>query len=310
MKNTKIQWTSHSANLWQGCAKVHTGCKNCYAQVLSHRWGHDIWGKDKPRLQVKSVWDDLKKYQKIAQKANEIHRVFVGSMMDIFEDLMPLVDNKGNSLSITTDDLRQRFFDEVVPNSPNLLFLLLTKRASNINKYIPESWKTNPPSNVMFGTSPVNQATADALIPQLLEVNGKKFLSVEPQLEELSLMKWLSVGSIDWVINGGESGAHKRVFNTDWARKIKAECQSTKTPFFFKQIDGKLPIPSDLMIREFPVFNFKSDVQLCELSEEDFVEIFDPIRIPKDLFEDEEMGNYYYERCVEEYFDDCYDPRR
>jgi hypothetical protein len=37
----------------------------------------------------------------------------------------------------------------------------------------------------MFGTSPVNQETAEKLIPQLDEVNGFKFLSVEPQLDDI-----------------------------------------------------------------------------------------------------------------------------
>ncbi|MCH8325939.1 MAG: DUF5131 family protein [Bacteroidetes bacterium] len=45
MENTKISWCDHTVNLWWGCAKVHTGCKNCYAKTLSNRWGNDIWGE-------------------------------------------------------------------------------------------------------------------------------------------------------------------------------------------------------------------------------------------------------------------------
>jgi hypothetical protein len=40
----------------------------------------------------------------------------------------------------------------------------------------------------MFGTSPVNQETADKLIVQLFKVNGLRFLSVEPQLDKIDLM--------------------------------------------------------------------------------------------------------------------------
>jgi len=65
-KDSKIEWTHHTANLWHGCTKVHEGCDHCYAEALAKRWGHNVWGNDKPRKAIKSVWDDLQKYQKLA----------------------------------------------------------------------------------------------------------------------------------------------------------------------------------------------------------------------------------------------------
>jgi protein gp37 len=255
-QNSKIEWTDHTANLWHGCTKVHEGCNNCYAETLSKRFGNDIWGNDKPRIEIKSVWNDLHKYQKLAKEANEIHRVFVGSMMDIFEKPMPLVDREGKeSYNENTGLVRDKFFYQIVPNSPNLMFLLLTKRPSNINKYIPESWKSNPPENVMFGTSPVNQDTANKLILQLLQVNGRRFLSVEPQLDSINIQGFLFNGGIDWVIQGGESGHHKRPFNLEWAYYLKQQCESTNTPYFFKQIDKVQQVPTDLLDRQFPIIN-------------------------------------------------------
>lgn len=266
-QNSKIEWTHHTANLWHGCTKVHEGCDHCYAETLSKRWGNDVWGNDKPRKEIKSVWNDLAKYQKLAKEAGEMHRVFVGSMMDIFEKPMQMIDSKGNQSKnlagdiMTTEHARQHYFQHIVPETPNLMHLMLTKRPSNINKYIPESWKENPPSNVMFGTSPVNQETADKLIPQLLEVRGKRFLSIEPQLDRVDIWKYLNrtvhlpndEGRIDWVIQGGESGHHKRPFNLDWAYSMKQQCKQAGVPYFFKQIDKVQAIPDDLLIREFPV---------------------------------------------------------
>lgn len=252
-QNSTIEWTTHTANLWWGCTKVHDGCDNCYAEGIAKRWGSDIWGVDKPRRQIKSFWADLKKYQNTAQKAKTIHKVFVGSMMDIFEKPMHTVDKEGNLMAQTTGELRAQFFENIDNGMyPNLMFLLLTKRPSNINKYIPAAWKASPPKNVMFGTSPSNQLTAMTLIEQLLKVNGSKFLSVEPQLDEISLLPWLQTKEIDWVIQGGESGPGKRPFDLAWARKLKAECEATGTPSFFKQIDKVKQIPEDLMIRDFP----------------------------------------------------------
>jgi protein gp37 len=260
-ENSKIEWTKHTGNLWHGCTHVHSGCDNCYAEVLSHRWGNDVWGNDKPRKAIISVWNDFIRYQKIAQDANEIHRVFVGSMMDIFEKPMPVVGSNGNPYlfngeQTTTEFLRQKFFNEVVPNSPNLMFLLLTKRPSNINKYIPDSWKDNTPANVMYGTSPVDQETANKLIPQLLATNGKHFLSVEPQLDTVDLRCFFELpiegSQIDWVIQGGESGHHKRPFNLSWAYFMKEQCKEYNVPYFFKQVDKIQPVPADLLNRQFP----------------------------------------------------------
>lgn len=252
-QNSKIEWTHHTANLWWGCTRVHAGCDHCYAETLSNRWGNDVWGNDKPRKEIKSVWKDLEKYQKTAEQAGEVHRVFVGSMMDIFEKPMPLINSKGElNTNENTGNLRFHLFYRIDRGDyPNLMFLLLTKRPSNINKYIPESWKYNPPENVMFGTSPVNQETAYTLINQLLKVNGKRFLSVEPQLGSISLLHWLP--KIDWVIQGGESGHHKRSFNIEWAYDMNDQCKAANVPYFFKQIDKVKPIPEDLIIREFPV---------------------------------------------------------
>jgi protein gp37 len=250
-QNSKIEWTHHTANLWHGCTKVHEGCDNCYAETLAKRWGNDIWGNDKSRKIINSVFNELDKFQRIAKEANEMQRVFVGSMMDIFEKPMPLIDSKGiEVVNLNTGEIRDTFFKRISENRyPNLIFLLLTKRPSNINKYIPENWKTNPPKNVMFGTSPVNQQTFDTLTRHLLEVNGLRFLSVEPQLDKIELN---DLKGIDWIIQGGESGHHKRPFNLEWARKMKAECSILNIPYFFKQIDKIQEIPTDLQVRMFP----------------------------------------------------------
>lgn len=251
-QNSNIEWCHHSANIWWGCTAVHAGCDNCYAEALSHRWGKKVWGNENPRQATKSVWHDFLKYQALAAHAGEIHRVFVGSMMDIFEKSMPCVDSKGQVIEGGTGVLRDRFFAEIVPNCPNLLFLLLTKRPSNINRLIPASWISTPPENVMFGTSPVDQKTFHQLKNQLLTVAGKRFLSIEPQLENINAADG-GLNGIDWVIQGGESGPKRRPFDTDWARAMRNVCEVTKTPYFFKQIDKVLQIPEDLKIRQFPI---------------------------------------------------------
>lgn len=270
-QNSKIEWCDHTVNLWWGCTEVHAGCDNCYARTLAHRRKPhlNLWGRDAARLMIKSAFSDLAKYQRRGNAKGEVYKIFINSMSDIFEkDGGSLINDKGEMI---TDDihvyptwisaLRDQLFEEISEGKyPNLLFLLLTKRPSNINKYIPEEWKTNPPENVMFGTSPVDQKTFDTLVPQLYKVQGKRFLSIEPMLDEIDITKEYPVGKgqvamgllMNWIIVGGESGQKKRPFNADWARKIREDCKIMPTPFFMKQIDKVQEIPDDLMIREFP----------------------------------------------------------
>ena len=246
-KNTGIGWTHHSANIWWGCVKISDGCSNCYACEIAEFRQHDVWGSDKPRRKIENVWKEITKYQKEAKKAGQIHRVFVGSMMDIFEKPMPLVDHNGNPITQNDNELwntgllRDKFFNEIVPDCPNLMFLLLTKRPYNINKYIPIEWKENPPKNVMFGTSVSNQANANTLIPHLAKVNGKRFLSAEPLIGQVDLMQQDADGnslldSLHWIITGGESGLKDiRQMESKWVSVIKNQCENNKIPFYFKQ---------------------------------------------------------------------------
>jgi protein gp37 len=257
MENSKIEWTHHTCNLWIGCTEVHAGCDNCYARVLNHRWKKENWGRDVPRRLVKKVWNDFAKYNRAAKAAGEIHSVFVGSMMDIAEKSMPVEDFQGKILNYKTEAIREWYYNEVIPSTSNLLHLLLSKRPSNYKLTTPLKWlEIGVPNNIMFGTSPVDQSTADTLIPQLLEVTSKRFLSIEPMLGPIDLLKLYGkmerpLDGIDWVIVGGESGGHKRPFDPEWAA-----CDAYKVPFFMKQIDKIKPIPEDLMVRQFPTILF------------------------------------------------------
>lgn len=245
-ENTKIEWCDHTVNLWWGCTKVHAGCDHCYAETLSKRFGNDVWGNDKNRKAIRSAFSDLRKFQSKAAAQGVIKTVFVGSMMDIFEKAFP-----ANFGIVSTGDIRKLFLSEIFLGAYNNLdFLLLTKRPSNINKMI-GAFFTSP--NVMYGTSIVDQATTDTLLPHLKNVPGRRFLSIEPQLGPINR---INLTGIDWVIQGGESGPGRRPFDLAWARDMRDRCRAAGVPYFFKQIDKVRDktegIPADLQIREFP----------------------------------------------------------
>ena len=261
-ENSKIEWTDHTINLWWGCQKVNPACDHCYAETLSRRYdgkGPDgesaIWGARSKRRPIKSWLGNLDKFQRKAGKAGEYHRVFCGSMMDIFEVSKDLTEpyfttrDEDAPTATTTNQVRDLFFEQISYNRwPNLIFLLLTKRPGNIPFMVPASWITECPKNVWFGTSIPSQEYANRLIPQLLRApgTGNKFMSIEPLLGPLDLSR--SGGTqgqnISWVIAGGESGHNARPMHPDWVRSLRDQCKAAGVPFHFKQWGEYAPVHS------------------------------------------------------------------
>ncbi len=164
---------------------------------------------------------------------------------------MPAIDSNGELTGGNTGDIRIRFFEEVVPACPDLIFLLLTKRPSLINKYVPEHWLDSQPDNIWYGASVVDYKSLIDVSRHLAKVRGKKFVSIEPLLEPVSLRYWM--GPLpNWIIVGGESGPKRRPFKACWARTLRNECDDRNIPFFMKQMDKVEPIPEDLLIRQLP----------------------------------------------------------
>jgi protein gp37 len=91
--DSKIQWTHHTFNPTLGCAKVHTGCLNCYAEneqaIVMRKGGRINWGEvwqGGDRVVVAdSTWAKPMAWARAAAKAGERHRVFCASLSDVLE---------------------------------------------------------------------------------------------------------------------------------------------------------------------------------------------------------------------------------
>ncbi len=268
-ENSKIEWTTHTFNPWWGCTRVSPGCAHCYAETLAHRYGNDVWGKGKARKPAsEKVWAEPVKWNKAAVKVGERHRVFCSSMADVFDEEAP-------------EGSRQRLW-ALINATPELDWLLLTKRPENFAAMLPPDWGDGW-RNVWLGVSVENQDMADKRISRLLGVQTVvRFLSVEPMLGPVNLRKVvpeddeLGIGydslmgalcgnkepggpRISWVIVGGESGYGARPMAASWALSLRDQCQAAGVAFFFKQKGGARDkggdlesIPEDLRIREFP----------------------------------------------------------
>src|SRR6202030_1275851 len=109
------------------------------------------------------------KWNKEAVKAGIRTKVFCASLADVFEDREDLIT------------ARERLF-ALIENTPNLDWLLLTKRPENIER-LATHWTNGWPENVWMGTTVENQEAADKRIPLLRAMPAKvRFLSCEPLL--------------------------------------------------------------------------------------------------------------------------------
>lgn len=250
-ENTKIQWTDHTFNPWLGCTKISPACAHCYAEGWAKRSGLVKWGDHLRRRTSAANWREPLKWNCAAEKAGERRRVFCASLADVFED---------------REELKPWRYDlfRLIEQTPNLDWLLLTKRPENCLAFVP--WMFGAPwPNVWLGATVEDQSYADERIPWLLSCSAVvHFLSCEPLLESVRLDRlgpdggpyaglnaltgeqrgpheepgfstWLE-GKIDWVIVGGESGPNARPMNTDHLIALRDQCVNAGTPVFVKQM--------------------------------------------------------------------------
>jgi protein gp37 len=181
------------------------------------------------------MWREVLRWQRDAHRDGVRARVFCASWADVWEDFdgEVIAGKAGTPIDLTLDDLRARLFHTIAA-TPDLDWLLLTKRPWNIERMAPATWRENWPSNVWLGTTVEDQRRAEERIPHLVQHRSVvRFLSVEPQLGPLDLSKWIH--EIDWVIAGGESGGGARPTRVEWARSLRDQCVEGAVAFFFKQ---------------------------------------------------------------------------
>jgi protein gp37 len=248
--NTKIEWTDHTFNPWWGCQKVSPGCDNCYAEALDKRTGGAHWGPGAERRRTSEAnWNLPRKWNRQAEKTGERPRVFCASMADVFDNAVPYQ---------WRTDLWQ-----LIRETPNLRWQLLTKRIGNAAAMLPGDWPEAFP-RVGLMISVVNQEEADRDIPKLLATPAAwRGLSMEPLLGPVNLrfptlgeahqeaagmgldpmFFWFNKidpnqrtgNGIHWTIVGGESGHGARPMRPDWARSLRDQCMTAGVPFHFKQ---------------------------------------------------------------------------
>ncbi|MGI0014174.1 MAG: DUF5131 family protein, partial [Nitrososphaera sp.] len=209
--STRISWTDETWNPTTGCSRVSDGCRFCYAETLSLRfgWSKKPWTGKNARENVVLHPERLNKPRTWATP----RRVFVNSMSDLFHELIP-------------DNFIAEVFG-IMANLPQHTFQVLTKRPERA-----AAWAGPWTNNIWMGTS-IENRRAIHRIDALRDCGAHiRFLSFEPLLGPIGE---IDLTGIHWVIVGGESGPHYRPMDHAWVRKIRDQCVLHSIAFFFKQ---------------------------------------------------------------------------
>lgn len=220
---TAIAWTQKTWNPWHGCHKVSPGCKFCYMFREKRQYGQD------PDVVVRS-----KTKFRDPLKWAEPSLVFTCSWSDWFIE--------------EADAWRDEAYG-IIAATPHI-YQILTKRHDRMASHMPKA----PLPNVWWGVSVENQKHGLPRVDALREIDGNRFLSIEPLLEPLGE---LNLSGIGWVIVGGESGPQRRGLPLDALTAIVEQCGRERVPCFVKQDSGfksgqQGRIPDELFVRQFP----------------------------------------------------------
>jgi protein gp37 len=180
--------------------------------------------------------------------------VFCASLADVFDNKAP----KG-----ARDDLFG-----LIRATPELDWLMLTKRPQNIARMLPVDWGDGY-RNVWLGITAEEEEFYRIRWPIVSRIPAVlRFVSYEPAIAPLGALDIQKADGLpDWVICGGESGQDARRMKPRWARAVRDQCADLGIAFFMKQIgsnhrgwptniggkgDDMDEWPKGLQVRQFP----------------------------------------------------------
>lgn len=200
---------------------------------MDTRWGKVEWGPHGERKRTSDTnWKQPIKWNRAANGSRP--RVFCASLSDWLDNQVP--------------ELWRLELANLIDATPQLDWLLLTKRIENFDRLSP--WSKTPP-NVWLGVTAEDQKHYDRRWSILKDIPATvHFISYEPAIGPM--LPANDPDMPDWIICGGESGHGARMMDPQWARDLRDRCRTMGIFFFMKQMTGKKPIPSDLLVREFP----------------------------------------------------------
>ena len=195
---------------------------------MDTRYGRAQWGAGNDRVRTSPAnWKQPLSWNRKAGREGTRPFVFTASLADVF-------DNE-------VDDLWRHDLFGLIEATPNLVWLLLTKRIGNVLKMTdPMAGHPCLPRNAAVGATMPNQFEYDRDRMKLWEVKQRRdplftFGSFEPLLGQIILDKHAP----DWIIVGGESGKFAREMPLENARSLQRQSADLNRVFNFKQVGGR-----------------------------------------------------------------------
>jgi protein gp37 len=224
--DTKIDWTDKTFSPWIGCTRVSPGCRHCYAEAQNNHWGWVAgWGpKVDRRRTAPSTWKQPMAWNREAGRLGIRYRVFP-SLCDPFDDHPSI-----------KPEWRADFW-QLIRDTPNLIWQILTKRPENWPTMMPTAFPDNLP-NIRLGCTMEDQERYLARIDDVIsahEMGWPTFVSLEPLLGPIAFDPG-HLRHIRQMLVGGESGSDARICNIGWIRSIVRQCRGASVPVFVKQL--------------------------------------------------------------------------
>jgi len=175
---------------------------------------------------------------------------------------------------------------DIMKRCPQHQFFILTKQAKRMAEIVTKIYQLEAMGHakgfwdhVWHGVSCCTQDDADRMMPDLLRVPGKRWISYEPAIGPVDFSGYLTkpqwgkadeqnmrpleiVGRndlIQWIIVGAESGPRRRPCKIEWVENVVEQCKGAGVPVYIKQIEinGKCvrdieKFPKHLQVREIP----------------------------------------------------------
>ena len=214
-------------NPWHGCHKVSEGCQHCYMYFLDGKRGIDtskVYRTENFNLPVQRRRDGRFKLPSGMQ-------LYVGLSTDFFVE--------------EADEWRDEAW-RIIRQRPDIVFRLLTKRASRIKDCLPKDWGDGY-ENVLLQVTTENQKRADERLPILLDIPAKhKGFMAAPFIGEVDAERYLATGQFEEVLCGGENYDGARPCHYEWVKKLSDQCRKHDVTFDFIETgtvfvkDGKM----------------------------------------------------------------------
>lgn len=244
MNKTKIDWCDSTWNPVTGC--LH-GCEYCYARSIANRFGchakteNDVevvihpWENSESGKILPYPFDfhpTFHKYRLSEYQNKKGRNIFVCSMADLFGSWVP--DSWINEVMTACEA------------APQHNYLFLTKNPERYEQYGVAAGN----GNVWYGTSITRKE--DIKKAALLPLQCKRFVSIEPLLEDIEPEDDALYNFADWFIIGAETGRRKNKVITErkWIEDIVNECRKNNKPVFMKS--SLAAIWDEPLIKEFP----------------------------------------------------------